>query len=197
MPIEAAAGLFEALAALVGALAEALVLLASLIADLICLLVWLVAKLLGRKEKYRRPQWIDARREAARESDRQMLAFLIVIVGIALVISALHFGRTDIRFRQKGWSSPYAVEVILSKGSRTKTVYIGQDELQLLRGRWDRLTVTDSRYHPASHPIAGTEMELWLDKKTTPGEELRDAAVRKTVDLIGEKLLKHAAEQKP
>ena len=121
----------------------------------------------------------------------------MVILGSAAMLTALHFGRTDIRIRQKGWSSPYNVQVVLAKGERTKTVYIERDELKILRGRWDTLTVTDSRYHPSTHAISGTKMKLWLDIKTTPREDLRDAAVRKTVNLIEEKLRNNAEREKP
>jgi hypothetical protein len=198
MPADAIAGIAEGIAALIELAIEIVLLVVELVVEVVFGIGELIAFLFfKRRERYPRPAWIEDRRE--RKSSA--LAKPLVVGIVALGLAGFHFGRTEIHFQHNGMLLPDHVEVVLSKGDRTKTASIEKGKLTLLRGRWDRLEIRDSSYTPATHEISGHQMHIWLERVPSLRHAVADAVIAEGLNRLRRTLVegdekKREAEQK-
>lgn len=186
MPADAVAGLFEAITALIEAMVEAMILAVELMVEGIVLLVELALLLVGRRRSIRRPGWIVRRRQSP-ASRLKSLVIAVLFLAAAGYGACQYWGFTRLDFTSGGFSRPDGVNVLLVRDGTSKPATIERGKLKVLRGRWDRIEILDSRYQASGYDLTGRRMDLRLEKIQTTREIATEAVIEKAADLLRKK----------
>jgi hypothetical protein len=84
----------------------------------------------------------------------------------ALLMLALYLGplRAEILFADDTGRIPTPFDLTLRSGSTEKVVRIEKGRINLLRGRWDEVEVTDPFYETTVHPLKGGTMRFTVQR---------------------------------
>lgn len=82
------------------------------------------------------------------------------------MLLALYLGplRAEILFADDTGRIPTPFDLTLRSGSTEKVVRIEEGSLNLLRGRWDEVEVTDPFYESTVHPLKGGKMRFTIQR---------------------------------
>ncbi len=78
------------------------------------------------------------------------LVLVAIAAGVAFYIGPL---RTEIRFVDDAGHVPETFEITLRRGGSEQKSTIENGRINLLRGRWDKLEITDLSYIRATYPV--------------------------------------------
>ena len=89
------------------------------------------------------------------------------LAGIAALI-AIYVGplRVEVDFTDDAGHTPAPFEVTLRSGLFEKKVMAENGRINLLRGLWREVEVTDTYYIRSSHPVRGVSMQLAIERNT-------------------------------
>lgn len=89
------------------------------------------------------------------------------LAAIAALV-AIYLGplRVEVDFTDDGGHIPAPFEVTLHSGSFEKKVTAEKGRINLLRGLWRELEVTDHYYIRSTHPVRGGSMKLVIERNT-------------------------------
>lgn len=98
------------------------------------------------------------------------------LAAIAALV-AIYLGplRVEVRFTDDAGHVPGPFEVTLRSGTTEEKVLAEKGRLNLLRGRWRELEVTDLSYIRSSHPVRGGKMNVTIERNTVL--KLKQAAI--------------------
>ena len=84
----------------------------------------------------------------------------------ALLLLALYLGplRAEILFADDTGRIPTPFDLTLRSGTTEKVVRIEKGRINLLRGRWDEIEVTDPFYETTVHPLKGGSMRFTVQR---------------------------------
>lgn len=99
----------------------------------------------GKKHRFQLPAWSAA----------------AALISLALYLGPL---RAEILFADDTGRIPTPFDLTLRSGSTEKKVRIEKGSLNLLRGRWDEIEVTDPFYETTLHPLKGGSMRFTIQR---------------------------------